>query len=150
MIGRVVLLVAVLATGCLDQLAPEQSEPLRPLCVDEDSDPDTDVSFADDIQPLFDRPDLGCADCHTPGGVQPIGLRVSGLNLSSYAALMRGGDQSGDDIVLAGRPCESVLVQKVGQAPPFGARMPLDGPPFIAERELQQLSDWIAEGADDD
>jgi hypothetical protein len=37
----------------------------------------------------------------------------------------------------------------VGEAPPFGARMPLNGPPFLDERDRQLLADWIAEGADD-
>jgi hypothetical protein len=145
------LAAAALAGGCLDDFEPEVGEPLRPLCTDEDSDEDVDVSFAADIfEGLFDSAELACTDCHSPRGANPIGLRASGLNLSSFAALMRGGDRSADTIVVPGRPCESVLVQKVGQAPPFGARMPLDGPPFLSDGERQLLSDWIAEGADDD
>ncbi len=145
------LAAAALAGGCLEEFEPDVGQPLRPLCTDEDSDEEVDVSFSADIfDGVFERSDLGCTDCHSPGGENPIGLRASGLNLSSYAALMRGGDRSADTIVVAGRPCESVLVQKVGQAPPFGARMPLDGPPFLSEGERQLLSDWIAEGADDD
>jgi hypothetical protein len=145
------LAAAALAGGCLEELEPDVGEPLRPLCTDEDSDEEVDVSFSADIfDGVFERSDLGCADCHSPRGANPIGLRASGLNLSSYAALMRGGDRSADTIVVAGRPCESILVQKVGQAPPFGARMPLDGPPFLSASERQLLSDWIAEGADDD
>jgi hypothetical protein len=153
-IARSIAIAAALVSGCLeeiDQLDPEVGDPLRPRCVDEDSDPDTDVSFAVDIQAgLFERTDMGCADCHTSGGATPIGLRVSGLDLSSYDSLLDGGLRSGEEIVLPGRPCDSVLVQKVGPAPPFGARMPLDGPPFMDERQLQLLSDWIAEGADED
>jgi hypothetical protein len=140
-----------LCGGCLEQFEPEVGAPLRPACSDEDSDPDVEVSFARDIQEgLFARPDLECTECHTPGGSSPIGLRVSGLNLATHASLMRGGVESGDAIVLPGRPCESILLQKVGEAPPFGARMPLDGPPFMDARDRQVLSDWIAEGADDD
>ena len=148
---RALALLAALSAGCLDEFEPDVGAPLRPTCVDQDSDEEVDVSFAADIfDAVFDRSDLGCVDCHSGGGDSPIGLRTSGLNLGSYAALMRGGDASADDIVVPGRPCDSVLVQKVGQAPPFGARMPLDGPPFLTEREIQMLSDWIAEGADDD
>jgi hypothetical protein len=149
--GRGLAACLLALCGCLDAFEPDVGAPLRPTCTGEDSDPDTDVSFAIDIQMgLFDRADLGCTSCHTPGGGSPIGLRVSGLNLSSRAALLRGGIESGDAIVLPGRPCESILLQKVGEAPPFGARMPLDGPPFMDERDRQLLSDWIAEGADDD
>lgn len=148
---RVLALVAALALGgCLDDFEPDVGPPLRPSCGGEDSDPSVRVSFRDDIQAgLFQRTDLGCADCHTPQGPTPLGLRASGLNLSSRELLLRGGDESGTDIVVPGAPCDSVLVQKVGPAPPFGARMPLDGPPFLDSAELQLLSDWIAEGADD-
>jgi hypothetical protein len=38
-------------------------------------------------------------------------------------------------------------VQKISAAPPFGARMPLDGPPFLSASQIQVISDWIAEGA---
>lgn len=136
--------------GCLDDFEPEVGPPHRPACSDEDSDPSTRVSFRDDIQAgLFERSDLRCADCHTPQGGSPLGLRASGLNLSSLASLLRGGDEGGADTVVPGAPCESVLVQKLGPGPPFGARMPLDGPPFLDAAELQLISDWIAEGADD-
>jgi hypothetical protein len=139
-----------LATGCVDALQPVVGDPLRPGCSDEDSDPGRAVSFHDQILTgLFARTDLACADCHTPAGKNPIGVRGSGLNLTSHASLLRGGITSGASIVLPGQPCTSILVQKLGQAPPFGARMPLDGPPFLTERELQVISDWIAEGADD-
>lgn len=144
-------IAVALGAGCLDSFEPDVGEPIQALCTDEDSDPSTPVSFLTDIQAgLFERPDLACTVCHTPGGATPIGLRTSGLNLSSYASLLRGGDDSGADIVVPGRPCESVLFQKVSPAPPFGARMPLDGPPFLGERELQLVADWIAEGADED
>ena len=31
----------------------------------------------------------------------------------------------------------------------FGARMPLDGPPYLSLTDLQLISDWIVEGAHD-
>jgi hypothetical protein len=145
------LAALALTAGCLDPVEPDVGEPLRPVCVDEDSDPETPVGFAEEIAAaLLDRADLACVDCHSGGGDNPIGLHTSGLSLSSYASLRRGGDRSGDDIVLPGRPCESILLQKVGEAPPFGARMPLDGPPFLTVEERQLISDWIAEGANED
>jgi len=143
-------LLAATATGCLDRYEPDVGPPLGPLCRDIDSDPGFDVSFGLDIRPLFGRDDARCLDCHTPGGTSPLGLRVSGLNLSSYTSLIRGGVDSGDAIVLPERPCASILYQKVSEAPPYGGRMPLDGPPFFDDRDLQLIADWIAEGADDD
>jgi len=50
---------------------------------------------------------------------------------------------------VAGRPCDSLLLQKLGPAPPFGSRMPMDGPPYLANEDLVQISDWIVEGAND-
>lgn len=151
MSGRLALAALVAALGgCLDPVEPEVGDPLRPLCSDEDSNLDTDVSFIDDVAGIFEREDLGCRDCHTSSGASPIGVRVSGLSLSSYNSLRRGGDESGQAIVVPGQPCASILLQKVGQAPPFGARMPLDGPPFLTAEERQVIADWIAEGAEDD
>jgi hypothetical protein len=146
------LLVALLAaSGCVDDFEPDVGAPLRPACSDEDSDPEVRVSFADDIQTgIFERADLGCADCHTTEGPGPIGLRASGLNLATLESLLRGGDESGPDIVVPGSPCRSILVQKVGPAPPFGGRMPLDGPPYLDDEQVRLVSDWIAEGADAD
>ena len=45
------------------------------------------------------------------------------------------------------KPCESVIVQKLSLAPPFGARMPYNGPPYFTAAELTLVRDWIAEGA---
>ena len=77
-----------------------------------------------------------CPKCHTPGGATPQGLSVGGLDLESFETLRAGGVRSGAEIVVPGQPCTSVLLQKVGAGPPFGARMPLDGPPYLDEEDL--------------
>lgn len=106
-----------------------------------DSDPEVDVSFELDVQPLTFRSPGGCG-CHATGS-------TSGFNLGSYVNLRRGGVTSGTDIVVPGAPCDSVLVQKLGPTPPFGSRMPNNGPPYFTEAELTLVKDWIAEGARD-
>ncbi len=105
-----------------------------------DSDPTTAVSFAAQIRPLTQRSPGGCLSCHGTS-------QASGLALGSYDGLRRGGITTGTRIVVPGNPCESLLVQKLGLAPPFGARMPYNGPPFFSAEELQLVRDWIAEGA---
>ena len=132
-----------LATGC-DYLTPEVGAPLVARCTDDDSDPDTQVSFRQDILPLFEE---YCVGCHTPGGRSPIGIEVGRLNLESYTSLRAGGAISGSNVIQPGQPCASVLHQKLGPAPPFGGRMPLNGPPFVDEDEILLVHDWIAEGA---
>jgi hypothetical protein len=107
-------------------------------CVD--SDPSTTVSFVLQVRPLLGRSPGGCTGCHGTGA-------ASGFNVTSYESLRRGGQVSNEHIVVAGAPCESVLLQKLSPAPPFGARMPYNGPPFFSAADRTVLRDWIAEGA---
>jgi hypothetical protein len=148
----IALLAPVLVAGCLSDEFEVDLGPRRAgLCENEDSDPDQDVSFEKDVLALFERmPDEGpgCS-CHLPSARRAIGLELTGLDLSSYAGLMRGGDQSADMIVVPGDPCASIVLQKISSAPPFGARMPSSGPPYLTPREEQLIADWIAEGAHD-
>jgi len=128
-------------------LAPDVGPRLAGTCDSADSHPGTSVSFSHDIRPLIVRPTGGCP-CHLPSsGEAGIGTELSGLDLSSFASLRAGGFHSADRIVVAGDPCSSILYQKLSDAPPFGSRMPLNGPPFWSPDELQLLHDWIAEGA---
>jgi hypothetical protein len=107
-------------------------------CVD--SDPTVGVSFAQDVRPLISRSPGGCS-CHASNA-------TSGFNLGSYERLRQGGINSGQEIIVPGQPCESVLVHKLGLAPSFGARMPYNGPPYFTEQERRLVQDWIAEGAE--
>ncbi len=134
-------------SGCLDPLEPDVGPPLTASCLDLDSDEETDVGFDDEI--LTSILAEQCFRCHTPEGDNPIGVTVGGLDLSSYTTMRAGGAVGGADIVVSGRPCESVLVQKISDYPPFGARMPLGGPSYLTEAEQQLIRDWIAEGARD-
>ena len=143
-------LIAALG-GCLGALEPDVGDLVEPVCSDEDGDPDVDVSFADDLlgRHFVDEPGL-CLSCHDPSGEINAGYTVGGLDLTSHGGLMAGGANSADDTVVPGAPCDSVLVEKLGPAPPFGGRMPLDGPPFLDDGAVAKIADWIAEGADDD
>lgn len=141
---------AFAASGCLSALEPEVGELRAGVCTPEDSDPAYDVSFAEDVFPLLERmsPEPGCG-CHMPTSRRPIGIEISGLNLASYASLRRGGAMSAEEIVVPGDPCASILMQKLSGAPPFGARMPSNGPPYLSPSERALIADWIAEGAHD-
>jgi len=141
------LLGCALLLGC-EELRPDVGPAVQDLCVDEDSDPGTSVQFGRDIvDGIFARDLTGCHQCHRPTAPTPLGFEVGGLDLTDAASLQEGGVVSGSDIVIPGRPCESILLQKVGAAPPFGGRMPLNGPPFLNDDERQLIHDWIAEGA---
>jgi hypothetical protein len=147
-VTRAVLLGLALAAlaACL---APDVGPPLAGVCSNADTQPDVPVSFATQIRPLLNRSTGGCS-CHMPTSGGPgTAIQLSGLNLGSLSSLRAGGLTSGARIVVAGEPCASILYQKVDEAPPFGSRMPLGGPPFFTEQELDLLHDWIAEGAAD-
>lgn len=146
----VAALAAALAAagGCM--LVPDVGPRLAGTCDDSDGHAGKPVSFTGDIHPLIVRSGGGGCNCHlpTPNG-DGVGTQISGLNLSSLATLRMGGMHSGAKIVVAGEPCASIMYQKLSDAPPFGSRMPLNGPPFWTSDELQLLHDWIAEGASD-
>jgi Planctomycete cytochrome C len=131
--------------GCLDPFAPEVGPPQRPVCTNEDSNPDHDVVFATDVLENVLKKD--CGFCHNPDGATPIGIMIGGLDMSSFAALRRGGANSQRAIIVPGKPCDSILIKKVLEGPPFGARMPLNGPPYLSVPDIDILRDWIAEGA---
>jgi hypothetical protein len=144
--------VLPIASGCLvDTLAPDVGEPRAGLCEPVDSDPGKNVSWENDLMPLIKRPNgnAGCS-CHLPTNPRTSGIEIGGLDLSTYEKTMRGGKQApAGKIVVPGDPCQSVLLTKVTPAPPFGGRMPSDGPPYFTPAEQALLSDWIAEGAHD-
>ena len=128
-------------------IEPDVGPLLAGTCKNADSDPDHSVSFANQIRPLLSRMSAGC-NCHMPSAAGPgTGTQLSGLDLSSLASLRAGGANSGSQIVVAGEPCSSIMYLKVEQAPPFGSRMPLGGPPFLTDEEEALMHDWIAEGA---
>ena len=152
MTGRLTcgLIVVAAAIGCLDLVDPQVGAPLAARCANQDADPDNDVSFSRDLQPLFrgEAGNVGCS-CHIPTNPDPIGFQESGLDLSTYSSARAGGVNSLGSIIVAGMPCESILWQKASPSPPFGSRMPFDGPPFLSDDALQLIADWIAEGARD-
>lgn len=96
------------------------------------------INYSTQIQPIFDE---SCTSCHYDG------LSESSVNLSSYRDVMNSvGDQYGVNIVVAGEPDNSPLVDKIEPDPEFGARMPQIGSP-LTDAEIDTIRQWIAEGA---
>lgn len=151
-VRRFLIVCAPLLFGCIesfDGVDPETGGALADRCTDADSDPDTDVSFENDVRPLLHGEVAGapgCA-CHLPARPNPIGFEQTGLDLTNLDSLRAGGVRSQSNIVVAGKPCSSILWQKISAGPPFGSRMPFDGPPFLQAEQRRLIADWIAEGA---
>lgn len=96
------------------------------------------VSYAKDVQPLLNA---RCTTCHAPG---LPGYEASGLDTSSYAALMKGTKFG--EIVLPGDPLSSTLTMLVeGRADP-SIRMP-HGDQALPDADKKILRDWVQQGA---
>jgi hypothetical protein len=134
------LLVAstALLCSCIASLEPDVGEVAADVCKNEDSNPEVDVTFTVDILPKL----RGGCSCHGPS-------ESSGLNVSDYGLLRRGGNNSRESIVIPGDPCASIIYQKLSDSPPFGSRMPTGGP-YWSRADMALLHDWIAEGASED
>lgn len=118
------------AEGAPPVAAPAPAKQKRP------GDP---VTYADVAPILVGR----CAKCHTENGLR--GAAPEGYLLNSYRATVGVADRVR---VVPGSPDASELVRRIrGQARP---RMPFDGPPYLSEREIAQIEQWIAQGARDE
>ncbi|MBK8975248.1 MAG: hypothetical protein IPM29_04940 [Planctomycetes bacterium] len=97
-------------------------------------------SFQRDVLPLLRE---RCVGCHRPDE------HKGDVDLSSFAALMRGADD-GSEIVVAGAPEHSLLLEVVvPQAAGTAPAMPEEGAPLTAA-EVDLLRRWVAAGAIDD
>ena len=91
-------------------------------------------NYDDDIKPIFSR---RCFTCHSAGEMR------SGLNLESYAAVLKGGNSG--DAVIPGRPASSLLYKAVAHEGDGVPRMPLGGNK-IPDAEINIIKDWIQLG----
>ena len=136
-------LALVGALGCLSEVDPDVGELTAGVCRNDDSDPENDVSFS---QTILTHLQTGCS-CHNPA-MSGSSIDTTMFTVVDYAAVRRGGINSHEKAVIAGDPCDSILYQKLSNAPPYGSRMPVFGP-YWSRTEMQQIHDWIAEGAHD-
>jgi mono/diheme cytochrome c family protein len=94
-----------------------------------------EVSFADDILPMFEA---SCFECH---GAEVDGVVVTeaSLNLTTYELTMAGSEFG--TVVEAGEPDESILLVLVedGDMPDEGDK--------LSPEQIELIRNWIAEGA---
>jgi hypothetical protein len=102
------------------------------------------VSFARDIRPLLANASTGCRPCHYGRDSNPVGITIGGLDLTTLGMLKLGGNSSGARIVVAGKPDESVLVQRIEGT--IGTRMPKNREPLLPA-DIAKVRLWIAQGA---
>jgi len=98
------------------------------------------VSFSRDVLPMFTS---HCVSCHHPGGE---GYQASGLDLRSYAGLMKGTKHG--KIVVAGDPLTSNLMVLIeGRSDP-SIRMPHRKWPLL-KQQIEIIGAWVRQGAKD-
>lgn len=98
------------------------------------------MSYREDIVPIFKG---WCISCHQPGGA---GFKASGVDLTSYAGLMKGTKFG--PVVLPKDPDASSLIALIfGRADPK-IRMPFGHKPLPGCLRLN-IWEWIFEGAKD-
>lgn len=105
------------------------------------------VSFKSEVFPIIKA---NCLPCHAEENFNP-----SELSLDNYKLLKTGGKNG--PAFTAGKADESILVQKLGDDPPFGDRMPQnskkkirDGKAkWLTDDEVKTIATWVDQGAKD-
>jgi hypothetical protein len=86
-----------------------------------------------DVAPILAQK---CVLCHS-GQTPPAGLRLDTLD-----AVLKGGAKG--PVVKPGAPGDSELLRRIkGISQP---RMPMTGPPYLSEKEIATIQDWISGG----
>lgn len=98
------------------------------------------VSWKLDVEPILQA---RCVECHKPGGQ---GWEASGLDLTSYAGLMKGTKHG--TIVVPGDTLSSNLIVLIeGRADPK-VRMPHGQRPLL-KQQIEIIRLWVKQGAKD-
>jgi uncharacterized membrane protein len=91
-----------------------------------------EVTYADVADIFHER----CSMCHSASNAS-LGLRLDSLD-----GILNGSQRG--PVVKAGDPAGSELVRRVkGISQP---RMPMTGPPFLADAEIARIEQWVASG----
>ena len=98
------------------------------------------ISYTDDIAPILKG---RCISCHQPGGQ---GFEKSGLDLTTYAGLMKGTKFG--PMVVPGSPDTSNLMWLLDWQASPALRMP-HGKKQLSSCDRDTIRNWIREGAKD-
>ncbi|MBD3258278.1 hypothetical protein GF377_07580 [candidate division GN15 bacterium] len=103
--------------------------------------------FSSDVRPIL-QSSCAIVGCH--GGGSALG--GLGLGDASYESVVTATGANTVFLFPNGRVVQpgdstSTLYSKTKANPPFGGRMPSNGPPFLTEAQQQRIRDWITDGA---
>lgn len=105
------------------------------------------VSFKAEVLPILQK---HCLPCHAEAEAN-----VSELSLDNYKLLTAGGRKG--PAFVPGKSGKSILMQKMGEKPPFGDRMPLNSrkkvregkAKWLSDEEMRTIATWIDQGGKD-
>lgn len=111
------------------------------------------VSFAGNIQPIFNRSCATSSQCHGPNGAQGLDLTVG--NSIRATVGVKATQQPKVSLIKAGDPAASYLYRKITNAPGIsGIAMPqgcpgnpLGGAVCLATDDTSAIAQWITECA---
>ena len=120
------ILVSLVLTNCSKDKGPVDDEPAT-----------EEVSFANDVQPIFDR---SCISCHPSSGNLDLTSGNSYSQLVNVAASGYSGKR-----VIPGDAENSILYKKIDGSEVYGSNMPLGS--SLSDVEIETIEQWIEEGA---
>ncbi len=99
------------------------------------------------LQSSIFTPSCALSGCHNAATASQGLVLASGLTFGNIVGVPSQQMPSLDRIE-PGDPDLSYLVRKVrGDSSITGGRMPLNGPPFLTEQQIQDIEDWVEAGA---
>ncbi len=99
------------------------------------------VSFSKNVQPIIQA---NCAECHTGDGA---GLQTSGLDMSTYQALMKGTKFG--PVIEPGNSVSSTLILLVQGIADPSISMPHGSKGALNAADVETLVTWVDQGAKD-
>ena len=132
-LGLAALAGLQLATSSTAYCAPQSKPPKAPTS-------QSKMSFLEDVVPIFKG---RCESCHQPNGE---GTQKSGLDLTSYAGVMKGTKFG--PMVIPGDPDSSNLMWLLDWRASPELRMP-HGKKQLSSCDRNAIRAWIREGAKD-
>ncbi|MDZ7721226.1 MAG: cytochrome c [Balneolaceae bacterium] len=136
----VISLSLILMTACSDggSTAPNNNDSNTGNNNNNNNEIGLEPTFTNVVQ-IFTQ---NCGSCH-------IGGSQNGVRLDSYENVMNSvGDQYGTEVVQPDNADASPLVDKIEPNPQFDSRMP-EGGPFLSSDRIDQIKEWINQGAED-
>ena len=130
-------LLVLLLSACSDSGVTSSDDDDMPPVENGGDEIGTEPVFTN-IQKIFEQ---NCASCH-------IGSNTNGVQLDSYKNVIESvGDRYGINVVQPEDADGSPLVDKIEPNPEFGGRMPQGGS-FLSQQRIDQIREWIDNGAE--